>query len=288
MIARAIIIWLLLCVLAILNGAFREAILKPRLGERWAHFLSTLILSGVIWTTSFAFLDWIGATTLASAWWLGFGWLSMTLAFEFLAGHYVFKNGWDKLLGDYDASKGRVWLLVPACTLFAPPIAAHGLDDRWHWPHIISVVVAVVALAFSLFKPQVARGMIAFGFAYAGGINLWMALASPQEYFTYADFVIVPAYKDFILGSFQSIVTAMVAAIAIGQLLIAAALALGGRLLPFGVAGVVIFLLAIAPFGQGSAFPFSVLVSLAAVSVLGTAPSRAVSRTHLRVAPRAF
>ena len=52
-----------------------------------------------------------------------FAWVALTLAFEFLAGHYLFHNPWDKLLADYDVWHGRIWPLVPIVTLLAPVIA---------------------------------------------------------------------------------------------------------------------------------------------------------------------
>jgi hypothetical protein len=51
---------------------------------------------------------------------IGAVWLALTLAFEFLAGHYLFGSSWERLLADYDLLRGRVWILVLLATLFAP------------------------------------------------------------------------------------------------------------------------------------------------------------------------
>jgi hypothetical protein len=48
----------------------------------------------------------------------------MTVAFEFLAGHYIFGSPWDRLLEDYNLFGGRIWLLVLATSAFAPLIMA--------------------------------------------------------------------------------------------------------------------------------------------------------------------
>jgi hypothetical protein len=48
MMLRAIAIWLLLLVLAIANGALREAVLTPRLGADAGHRVSTLTLCALI------------------------------------------------------------------------------------------------------------------------------------------------------------------------------------------------------------------------------------------------
>jgi hypothetical protein len=47
-------------------------------------------------------------------------WLVLTLAFEFLAGHYLFGQDWAVLLQEYDLSRGRIWLAVLVVVLFAP------------------------------------------------------------------------------------------------------------------------------------------------------------------------
>jgi hypothetical protein len=44
----------------------------------------------------------------------------LTLAFEFLAGHYLFGDPWERLLAEYNVARGRFWVLVPITTLLAP------------------------------------------------------------------------------------------------------------------------------------------------------------------------
>jgi hypothetical protein len=63
---------------------------------------------------------WIGPGTTRRAWAVGILWLSLTVAFEFLAGHYAFGHPWPSLLADYNALRGRVWLLVLVATFVAP------------------------------------------------------------------------------------------------------------------------------------------------------------------------
>ena len=50
-------------------------------------------------------------------------WLVLTVAFEFLGGHYLFGQSWERLFADYDVRSGRIWLLVLATTAAAPLIA---------------------------------------------------------------------------------------------------------------------------------------------------------------------
>jgi hypothetical protein len=50
--------------------------------------------------------------------------VALTLAFEFLAGHYLFGNPWSRLLEDYDVFRGRIWILVLITTAVAPRLCA--------------------------------------------------------------------------------------------------------------------------------------------------------------------
>lgn len=111
-------------VVAIANGAFREAVLRPRLGEPAGRIISTLMLCALILLIAVLSIGWIGPATVGQAFVVGLVWLGLTLAFEFLAGHYLFGDPWEKLLADYNILRGRLWVLVPITTLLAPWLAA--------------------------------------------------------------------------------------------------------------------------------------------------------------------
>lgn len=123
MILRAVVAWFALMVLAITNGTMREFLLTPRVGPKLGHVLSTLLLCALIFLVAWLLMPWIGARHSADAWKLGALWLAFTLGFEFLVGHDVFRNSWEKLLADYNLSQGRIWILVPIITLIAPRLA---------------------------------------------------------------------------------------------------------------------------------------------------------------------
>jgi hypothetical protein len=53
-------------------------------------------------------------------------WVALTLAFEFLAGHYLFGTPWNQLLADYNVLGGRIWALALVTTAIAPWLTAHG------------------------------------------------------------------------------------------------------------------------------------------------------------------
>jgi hypothetical protein len=51
---------------------------------------------------------------------VGLVWTALTLAFEFLFGHYVSGQSWRALRADYDVTRGRLWPLVVAATALGP------------------------------------------------------------------------------------------------------------------------------------------------------------------------
>jgi hypothetical protein len=56
---------------------------------------------------------------------LGVLWVGLTLAFEFLAGHFLFRVPWSRLAADYNVARGRIWMLVLVATLVAPTLALY-------------------------------------------------------------------------------------------------------------------------------------------------------------------
>ena len=84
MIIRAVLVWVGLLVVAILNGGFREAVLAPRLGRSLAHGVSTVMLSLFIVALGWVTTPWVGPKSLQDAWMIGGAWVVLTLAFEFL------------------------------------------------------------------------------------------------------------------------------------------------------------------------------------------------------------
>lgn len=118
--ARAMAVWLLLCIVAIGNGTFRQFLLLPSVGGYVGHVISSVTLSLLILLVAWCTIRWIGPTTTGAAWQVGALWLLMTIGFEFVAGHYLFGNPWSKLLADYNVREGRVWIIVLIATLAAP------------------------------------------------------------------------------------------------------------------------------------------------------------------------
>jgi len=122
---RALLAWLVLLALAVVNGAARETWLIPRIGGSAGHAASSLSLSALIFLLSWVAIGWINPATARDAFLIGLAWLALTLAFEFIAGHYVFRKPWNELLADYDVLSGRMWVIVLVTTTLAPLLTAN-------------------------------------------------------------------------------------------------------------------------------------------------------------------
>ena len=120
MLARALAVWCLLLLLAVLNGGVRDTWLTPALGDPIGRAISSVLLSLVILFATWLTIGWIGPTTAGQAMAVGALWVGLTLAFEFGVGHYGFGKSWAELLADYDLLRGRIWILVLLTTFVAP------------------------------------------------------------------------------------------------------------------------------------------------------------------------
>ncbi len=117
---RALAVWSLILLGAVINGGLRQRLLVPWLGESFGHVLSALLLSLIVVAVTALFSPFLAMVSVREAWLVGGFWLALTVAFEFLGGHFVFRQPWKKLLADYNIAAGRVWILVLATTLLAP------------------------------------------------------------------------------------------------------------------------------------------------------------------------
>ncbi|MBI2486259.1 MAG: hypothetical protein HYW01_04730 [Deltaproteobacteria bacterium] len=120
---KSIGIWILLVLLAILNGGVREKLLVPHLGQQWAHPVSGLLVSIIIFVITLGVFPILGINSSYQAWLVGGIWLLLTVAFEFLFGHFVMGESLSKLLEAYDVLKGSLWLVVLVTTLISPYLA---------------------------------------------------------------------------------------------------------------------------------------------------------------------
>ncbi len=125
LIYKSIGIWLIIMLIANVNGAFREFVLKRFLGMKARHLVSTLMLLVFFWVIAYLFVK-IQAPRYELHYFILVGviWLFLTLSFEFGFGHYMANHPWSELWAEYDITSGKIWILVPISTLLAPIILA--------------------------------------------------------------------------------------------------------------------------------------------------------------------
>lgn len=124
---KSLVLWLLLCALAVVNGGLRERCIAPAIGERAALPLSGVTLSlGIVLVTALT-QPWLGPLTASGALAVGAGWLALTLLFEFALGWRTGKT-LQQMLAAYDPRGGNLWLLVLTVTLLSPWLC-RGLTD---------------------------------------------------------------------------------------------------------------------------------------------------------------
>jgi len=99
-------------------------LITPKIGDLAGHIISTISLCVLIFLVSYFSICWINPTGSLEPLIIGSFWVTLTVAFEFLAGHYVFGNSWQKLFGDYNVMQGRIWIMVLVADFTAPIWAA--------------------------------------------------------------------------------------------------------------------------------------------------------------------
>ena len=118
--ARATLGWLLLFVVMFANGAIRVLVLQPQLGEDRARQVASLSGVALVLLVSWLFVRFSPEARSAQLWWVGVAWLIVTVAFEFLFGHFVSGLNWHALLADYNILRGRLWSLILISVCLGP------------------------------------------------------------------------------------------------------------------------------------------------------------------------
>lgn len=134
-------------------------------------------------------------------------------------------------------------------------------------PYIGSQIVSVIILYSTWKNTRLGRLLFALMFLYAGCYNMYIGFVTPDAYLGFAELAI-PLYRDFINGWFSYNNYILIPMIATGQLAIGVGMLLNGSRVQLACIGAIIFLLSIAPLMVGSAFPFSLTVSAAALLIL--------------------
>jgi hypothetical protein len=131
------------------------------------------------------------------------------------------------------------------------------VERHLFYSYIESNLIALVMLALSWRWKVAGRVSYVILFLAAGVYNFVTALARPSEYVSFARL----AYGSLVQRFFLEHTTAIIAAIAIGQLLIAVLISMRNWPVTVGLLGAVLFLVGIAPLGTAAGFPASLIMA---------------------------
>ena len=134
-------------------------------------------------------------------------------------------------------------------------------------PYLFSQAASIVLLIAAWKRTRLARWLFSVLFLWASATNMYIGLTDPDSYLNNAQFAI-PLYQDFINGWFSHYNQIIIPLIAVGQFFIAIGMLLHSWWVKLACIGSIIFLLSISPLMVGSAFPFSITVSIAGFLIL--------------------
>ena len=117
-------IWLVIALMAIINGILRENVLIPNLGPHIAIPASGMMLSILVFIVTYLSFPLFGKHHTFSYLFIGVQWVFMTLLFEFIFGHYVMGKSWSTLLQVFDIRKGDLMIVVLLVSLISPLFVA--------------------------------------------------------------------------------------------------------------------------------------------------------------------
>ena len=120
LLAKAAVMWVVLLVFMFVNGTVRVLMLQRWFSEDRARQLACVPGMALIVGLTWVFLERVGEADGRALLEIGALWLVLTVAFEFLFGHYVSGASWSSLAADYDVTRGRLWPLVLLTVLVAP------------------------------------------------------------------------------------------------------------------------------------------------------------------------
>jgi len=120
---KALAIWLVILVLAMINGVLREAVLIPEFGTAVGLLLSDILLSALIFLVTHLSLPWLDVRRPGVFVGIGLGWVALTVLFEFSFGLLQGKS-WQVMLEAYTFHGGNIWPIILVVTALAPYLDA--------------------------------------------------------------------------------------------------------------------------------------------------------------------
>jgi hypothetical protein len=121
---KTIGIWLVMVIVAIVNGVIREKLMASMIGSAIALPVSGLLLSILIFLVVFLLVPFFGFLESKMYFFIGFIWFVLTLSFEFLFGHFVAGKSWHEIMQVFNIIKGNLFIVALLTTLISPWLSA--------------------------------------------------------------------------------------------------------------------------------------------------------------------
>lgn len=121
---KSVGIWLLIVIAAIINGAIRDKLLTPIIGAHLSLPISGITLSFLVLVITYFAIPFFGNIKSRVYILIGLFWIILTLAFEYLFGHYVIGKSWYEINQVFDVYNGNLFTVVLVVTGLSPWAAA--------------------------------------------------------------------------------------------------------------------------------------------------------------------
>ena len=118
--AKLIKAWLIILPFMIVNGMLRELVLKELVPAKLAEAISVALAIAIVLVLTRYLLRPLAGKAPAQLVRASLTLVALTVAFEFLFGHYVDRKSWSDLVADYEIWNGRLWPAVLAVIAFVP------------------------------------------------------------------------------------------------------------------------------------------------------------------------
>ena len=118
--AKLVKAWLIILPFMIVNGIFRELVMKQLVPAQVAEIMSVAIAIAILLVLTRYLLRPLAGKSVPQLVRASVTLVVMTVAFEFVFGHYVDQKSWSELAANYEVWNGKLWPVALAVIAFVP------------------------------------------------------------------------------------------------------------------------------------------------------------------------
>ena len=128
--ARGLAVWLAIILAESVHGTLRQIFLAPAVGDFTARRIAFFTGMLLIFAVAYLLVRWIAAPSTPALFAVGGMWAVLTLLFEFGIGYFAFGYSRERILEDYDVSRGGLVGFGIVYMVFMPYLAARARGLR--------------------------------------------------------------------------------------------------------------------------------------------------------------